>query len=253
MVIVNVLKNNTYTVSDVFQWDRNRILKIYGLKFTSVPEIHFAKNNMKLAIVKQATIDEDGIAKVEIPNSLLEDANPIKIYVCIYNGDEFISRYSFKIDIKSRVKPADYIEEDEEKKIYSYNALENLITDTVVNLELSNENFHREIIQEFNVLGEQIKNAVTEDVTEILKNIAIADADTLDGFQAEEFVLESKPGRTVFNSDGSIITDYDDGSRETVVFNADGSITTTRNTIGMGVKTEVTKFNADGSITVEVS
>jgi hypothetical protein len=247
MVVVNVNKNNTYTIDDVFQWDKNRILTINGLNFTYVPEIHFAKNNMDLALVKQATIDKDGIAQVEIPNSLLETATPIKVYVCSHSGEEFISRYVFIINVKARVKPADYIAEDDEK-IYSYNALENLVHDTVINLELSNQKLQADIIAEVEALNERTK----QDVTNIVNNAKITDAHTLNDYHAEDFVLVSKPGTTVFNSDGSITTNYDDGSSETVVFNEDGSITTTRNTLEMGIKTEVTKFNSDGSITVEI-
>lgn len=235
MVVVNVNKNNTYSISDVFQWDKNRELVIYGLNFSYIPEIHFAKSDMTLAIVKQATIDENGNAHVEIPNVLLEKATPIKVYVCSYNGEEFISRYTFTINVKARVKPADYIAEDDEK-IYSYNALENLVLNTIVELKEENEALKRNVIAE---------------VTRIINDKT--DSDTLDGFHALDFELSGRPGKTVFNSDGSITTTYDDGSVETVVFNADGSITTTSNILGLGVRTETTKFNADGSITVEVT
>jgi hypothetical protein len=247
MVVVNVNKNNTYSVNDVYQWDKNRILTIYGLNFTYLPEIHFAKGNMSVALVKQATIDENGIASVEIPNSLLETATPIKVYICSYNGEEFISKYAFTINVKARVKPADYIAEDDEK-IYSYNALENLVNATVINLELNNAKFHGDIIAEVEALNEQTK----KDVENIVNNATIANADTLDDYHAEDFVFNSKAGTTKFKADGSIETIYADGSKEIVVFNVDGSITKTIHTKEIGTKTETTVFNSDGSITVSV-
>lgn len=258
MAVITINKNNTYTANDLFQWDANRILEIYGLTLQSLPEIHFANARMSKAIVKQASYD-NGVIKVEIPNILLETAIPITAYVCGYDGVEFISRYSLTINVKARQKPEDYIAEDDEK-IYSYNALENLVNNTVVNLKKENDILYDNVIKKVNEkydetiskMNTAMANAIS-DMREIVENATIAEADILDGYNAEDFVLASKGGTTVFNSDGSITTNYDDGSKETVVFNSDGSITTTRNTLETGVKTEITRFNANGSITVEVN
>lgn len=245
MVIINVKKNNTYKTNHVFQWDSNRRLDIFGLNLSSLPEIHFANSRMPLAIVKQSAWNENGGITTEIPNELLETTAPITVYVCGYEGEEFITYYALVLNVKARTKPADYIAEDDEK-IYSYNALENLVNNALVKLREENATFHDEMIDEVNA---RCDRAVSE-MRDIIENTAIADADTLDGYNAEDFVFASKPGTTIFNADGSITTSYNDGSSETVVFNSDGSITTTRNTLEMGVKTETVIFNADGSITV---
>jgi hypothetical protein len=247
MAVVTIRKNNTYTVNDVFQWDTNRILEIYGLNLASLPEIHFANSKTPKAIVKQATSLKNGAVKVEIPNFLLETPAPIKVYICGYEGEEFISYYSLSINVKARPKPEDYYAEDDEK-IYSYNALENLVNTTIVNLTEANATFREDILSE---VDRRCSEAV-EEMRNIIENTAIADADTVDGYNAEDFVFSAKSGKTVFNPDGSITTTYTDGSKETIVFNEDGSITTTRNTLELGVKTETTRFNSDGSITVTV-
>lgn len=250
MSVVIIRKNNTYLVNDLFQWDTNREIEIYGLNLSAIPEIHFANGQMNKAIVKQATSYEDGVVTVTIPNVLLESASPITVFVCTHENGEFISKYSFVINVKSRPKPDDYIATigEDEEKIYSYNALENLVNNTIVNLKAENNIFRDEMISEVNNICD---NAVSE-MRLIVENAEIANADTLDGYNAEDFVLTGKAGTTVFNSDGSITTTYNDGSSEQIVFNADGSITTIRNTLEMGVKTETTKFNNDGSITVTV-
>ena len=247
MSVVVIRKNNTYTVSDLYQWDTNRVLEIYGLNYSSLPEIHFANANMSKAVVKQATRDENGVIRVEIPNFLLETTAPIKVYICGYEGEEFISRYSLTINIKARPKPEDYFAEDDEK-IYSYNALENLVNNTIINLKAENATLRDDILAE---VDERCNNAISQ-MRDIVNNATIANADTLDGYDAEDFVFSDKSGTTVFNPDGSITTIYNDGSKETIVFNADGSITTTRNTLELGVKTKTTRFNNDGSITVTV-
>jgi hypothetical protein len=258
MPIITIQKNNTFKIDNIYQWDSNRILEIYGLNLSVLPEIHFANAKMSKAVVKQATENTDGVIRVTIPNFLLESAIPIRVFVCTYNGEEFISRYAFTINVIARPKPEDYIAEDDEK-IYSYNALENLVNNTVVNLREENTAFRNEVSEEIDTRFKQIETSVqttcdetVSQVREIVENATIANADTVDGYHAEDFVFASKSGTTVFNPDGSITTTYKDGSKETVVFNEDGSITTTRNTLELGVKTETTRFNDDGSITVTV-
>ena len=258
MPVITVRKNNTYTANDVFQWDTDRILEIYGLNLSVLPEIHFANAHMGKAIVKQTTLTENGAIRADIPNILLETPSPIRIFICTHEGTEFISRYSLTINVKARPKPEDYFAEDDEK-IYSYNALENLVLNTIVNLKAENETFRESMIAEIEEICTQLKNLVNKthsdtlsEVQDIINNTSISDADTLDGYNAEDFEIVNKPGVTVFNSDGSITTTYNDGSSERVVFNSNGSITTTRNTLELGTKTETTVFNSDGSITVTV-
>lgn len=239
MPVITVKKNNTYTTDELYQWDTNRILEIYGLNLEGLPEIHYANSKMSKALVKLAKSNTNGVIKVDIPNALLETAAPIRVFVCTYEGEEFISRYSFSINVKARPKPEDYYAEDDEK-IYSYNALESLVNNTVIELREENSALYDDMVEAMAELRAQVE---TES----------RDADTLGGYSAEDFELSSKPGKTVFNPDGSITTNYNDGSTETVKFNADGTITTARKTAEMGVKTETVYFNSDGSITVTVA
>lgn len=62
----------------------------------------------------------------------------------------------------------------------------------------------------------------------------------------------TKAGTTTFNADGSITTNYDDGTSERTVFNEDGSITATRYVNGIVVETATTTFGGN-SITCDVS
>lgn len=248
MAVVTINRNNTYTATSVYQWDRNRTLEIHGLNLGTAPEIHFSNTTMDCALVNQSDTDDTGAIRVNIPNIFLEVASPIKCWICVYNGEEFKSLYSFTLEVIARKKPTDYVAKDDEDKIYSYNELENLVNNTIINLENSNENFRTELLANVYELNEQTKR----DVEYIINNATIADADTVDGYHAEDFIFNTKAGTTVFNRDGSIVTTYTDGSKETTVFNADGSITKTIETKDIGTKTETTIFNADGSITINV-
>lgn len=247
MAVIAIRKNNTYTSTELFQWDTNRLLEIYGLNFDKAPEIHFTNDKTSRAIVKQSMPGDDGSYNVKIPNALLEEAKDITIYICGHNGDEFISYYSMSIKVKARNKPEDYIAEDDEK-IYSYIALEYLVKNTIISLKEDNVKFHDDMIAEIQALNAQN----IKDVRNIVDNATIANADTVDGYHAEDFVFNAKPSTTIFNSDGSITVSYRDGSRETTVINSDGSITRTITTKDIGTKTETTIFNSDGSITIGV-
>ena len=247
MAVIAIRKNNTYTSTELYQWDKHRLLEIYGLNFSKAPEIHFTNDKTSRAIVKQSTPGDDGSYKVLIPNSLLQEAKDITLYVCSHNGDEFISHYSMSIKVKARNKPEDYIAENDEK-IYSYIALEYLVNNTIIALKEENARFHDEIIAEVKALNAQTK----AELQDIVDNATIANADTVDGYNAEDFVFNAKPSTTIFNADGSITVNYRDGSRETTVFNPDGSITRTITTKDIGIKTETTIFNSDGSISIGV-
>ena len=128
-----IVENDRYTVNSLYQWDVNQVLEISGLSLPSTPEIHFTNEAMDRCIVRQATMDAAGIITVNIPNSLLQKHYTITAYICIYEGDTFKSLYAVNIPVKARKMPSDYtIENDEE--IYSFNKLENLINNTLANV-----------------------------------------------------------------------------------------------------------------------
>lgn len=126
MSIVTVIKNH-YTVEPLYQWDSNQVLEIRGLSLASLPEIHFTNNAMERAIVRQATMDDAGVITVDIPNALLQKPYKINVYVCTYTNDTFETLYNIVVPVKPRKKPEDYVFEDTDGEIYSFNALENLV------------------------------------------------------------------------------------------------------------------------------
>lgn len=128
--IVKVEKNR-YVAQPVFQWDRNQILKIYGLSLASIPEIHFANSDMGHAIVKQASMDNAGVITVDIPNSLLQKPYKINIFVCTYEGGTFQSQYHLELQVKARPRPLDYTLEVTDDEVYSFNALENQVANAL--------------------------------------------------------------------------------------------------------------------------
>ena len=125
------ISRDRYTVDPLYQWDLNQELQIYGLSLPSIPEIHFTNDAMDKAIVRQATMDSAGVITAEIPNSLLQKPYKIRAYVCIYEGDTFKSMYLITIPIQARSMPLDYTLTVSDDEVYSFNALENKIDNTL--------------------------------------------------------------------------------------------------------------------------
>lgn len=129
-----VIKNHRYTVEPLYQWDTNQVLEIRGLSLSEAPEIHFTNDAMERSIVRYSTMDEAGVIRVVIPNSLLQKQYSITAYIGIREDNTYKSLYTIVVPIKARKMPTDYtIENDEE--IYSFNELERLVTDAVTRVD----------------------------------------------------------------------------------------------------------------------
>lgn len=133
MAIIKVNKN-TYTAESLYQWDLNQVLEIRGLSLASVPEIHFTNVAMSRAIVRQSRMDAAGVVTVDVPNSMLQVAGVMSVYVCTYEGATFKTLYKLEIHVKARPKPSDYKLEDD-PEVYSFNALENLVANALGKVE----------------------------------------------------------------------------------------------------------------------
>ena len=126
-----IIEGNSYVTDSLYQWDTNQDLVIRGLSLPTVPEIHFTNADMDRAIVRQSTMDEAGIITARIPNSLLQKPYKIKAYVCIYEGDTFRSLYQITIPVQARNMPLDYKLTVSDDEVYSFNALENKLENTL--------------------------------------------------------------------------------------------------------------------------
>lgn len=136
MAELTVNKGDRYTTDSLFQWDLGQVLEIHGLSLSSDPEIHFTTEVLNGAIVRQATRDDKGIISVKIPNSLLQKQYKIDVFICVYEGDTFQTLYKMSIPIIPRKRPFDYTLEDTDEEIYSFNALENKLHETLKTLTL---------------------------------------------------------------------------------------------------------------------
>ena len=132
MISANFKSYNDYVTDSLYQWDLNQVLVIRGLNLSVAPEVQFANANMDRAIVRQSTL-ENGVVTVDIPNSLLQTALPVKAYVGVYEGETFKVIEEISIPVRPKPRPFDYVIEDTDGEIYSFKALENKINSLVVN------------------------------------------------------------------------------------------------------------------------
>lgn len=123
MAIVQVAENNTYTVEKLYQWDKGQTLEVYGLSLPSVPELRFAHKGADRSIVRVASMDAAGVIRAEIPNSLLQKAYTIQVYIGLYEGKTFRTHYKLEIPVRAQAKPLDYTLEDD-PEVYSFEQLE---------------------------------------------------------------------------------------------------------------------------------
>lgn len=173
-----IVQANRYTVDSLYQWDINQELKIHGLSVPSIPEIHFTNDTMDKAIVKQSIMDDAGVITVDIPNSLLQKAYKINVYVCIREGDSFKSLYLITIPVKARNKPNDYTIEVSDEEVYSFNKLENELVnftekynDTLVKLTATVNDTLENTVEDLNqTLEKQLKTGAVKALRETNRN-----------------------------------------------------------------------------------
>ena len=193
-LIVNDLKR--YTVEPLYQWDIDQQLVIYGLNILE-PEIHFTNEAMTRAIVKQSTVDSSGVITVDVPNTLLQKPYSINVYVCGYEDSTFKTYYKVIVPVKARPKPGDYTFEDTDGEIYSYNALEKMVTDGVKTLEAEYEEFTTKANSNYSTFTNQVDNRVStvENQMNELNDLvsgktSLGDAETLNGHDSTYFATQ---------------------------------------------------------------
>ena len=134
MIKANFNTYASYVTDSLYQWDKNRVLSVRGLNLTVAPEIHFSNESMDGAIVRQSELI-DHVVSVMIPNSLLQSPLRIKAHIGVYEGDTFKVIEVVEIPVIPRKKPLDYVIENTDGEIYSFEALRN----EIANMTTKNE------------------------------------------------------------------------------------------------------------------
>lgn len=91
--------------TQLYQWDLNRKIIVED---TKICEVHFCNRTSDCSLVVEPYYI-DNVYVADIPNILLQDARPIRVYA--YCDDEYTLTEE-QFSVKSRTRPADYVYEE---------------------------------------------------------------------------------------------------------------------------------------------
>ena len=92
----------------LYQWDCNQTLYFTGIPTSPTPVFHFCNKNSVEALVVNSTRMDDGVI-VDVPNILLQDSNPLIIFIYLNTGnDGGRTIHAMQVPVVERAKPSDY-------------------------------------------------------------------------------------------------------------------------------------------------
>lgn len=113
---------NGNSITSLVQWDSNVYIYLSDTDIDRAYQVHFFNNVMDEALVVDSSFS-DGKLKVKIPNKLLIQPYIITGYVDIVKNDESKCLYGFKINIRKKPKPSDFVYVES----YDYISLEKIL------------------------------------------------------------------------------------------------------------------------------
>lgn len=130
-------------IEKFYQWDINQkiIVKTSNFDYTAntiAPKIHFTNAKMKNALLVQSIVEDDNII-VDVPNCLLEESCPIKIYFYFTSREDSSSQRtiaSVTIPVEKKNKPDEY-EYEENVTEYTFEDLVQGMVDTYYRLDFA--------------------------------------------------------------------------------------------------------------------
>lgn len=99
------------SLTNLVQWDSDVYVYLNAEEIDSAYRTHFFNNTMDEAMVVESEYS-GGVLKAKIPNALLMQPYIIVGYVEVTKNGETKSLYGFKINVRKKPKPSDYITPD---------------------------------------------------------------------------------------------------------------------------------------------
>lgn len=111
MFELNIYDENENILNHFTQWDMGRKITIKNALLSELPQaptVHFANSKMQEALVVLSSFDADNNVVADVPNTILETALPVIIYV--YTTDRSCGKtvYTITVPVKSKKKPSDH-------------------------------------------------------------------------------------------------------------------------------------------------
>ena len=113
---INIYDSEGNIIYDLVQWDKDVKIYITEPEIDKAYNVHFFNRNNNEAMVVQSTYENGTLCSI-VPNDILTEELPINGYVFIEKNGEHKSLYCFRILVRKRAKPADYIYSDQKEYI----------------------------------------------------------------------------------------------------------------------------------------
>lgn len=104
------------SLTNLVQWDKDVYVYLSAEEINSAYRTHFFNNTMDEALVVESEYNS-GTLKVKIPNTLLTQPYIIIGYVNVIKNGETKSLYGFKINVRKKPKPSNYVHIDSKEWI----------------------------------------------------------------------------------------------------------------------------------------
>lgn len=102
----------------LWQWDTGQ--KLIVEDDGTCNEVHFCNNRSGETALVRPIMEKDGLRLVDIPNILLQKANPLTAFLYHYDADGSETRYSYNFPVRARPKPESYVYTETEVLNYAY-------------------------------------------------------------------------------------------------------------------------------------
>lgn len=80
VIRVDIIPEIPVRIKDLYQWDTGQVLEIHGSNLSGTIEGRFSVNGMEPTLDQQGTIT-GGVAKIAIPDGVLEKSGKLKVYI----------------------------------------------------------------------------------------------------------------------------------------------------------------------------
>lgn len=210
MLVANFTAYGKYTVDSVTQWDKDRVLQILGVEVED-PVLHFTNSDMEKSIERTGTY-ADGKITVTIPNSVLQVALPVLVYIGMYEDNEFKVVEKMRIPVNPKNKPLDYVLEATDTEVYSFNETLNAVENALEDLVDAKD----EIIENFGDEGLAHKTEIVSVDKWVLNS---SDVSKLKGGSEMAPIDDTSHADAILNADTIVIETHKNGELVRAVLN----------------------------------
>lgn len=189
---INAYDSNGELIDLLVQWDKGIILYFNDNIFDDNYTIHLFTDDMDMAMVVESVLDDNGILSVKLPDDILTMGKAITGYICTRTEIEYRNSYKFKLPVRKKPKPSNYIYVDSNEYIF----LEDKLDEINANVEITNENVNKTLESAKSAKDNADKAFGYMEQSEIYKNESESNKNESEKYAKELYVLYEKSNLT---------------------------------------------------------